>query len=125
MQAVVQQELKGELELSAARFVPGGSTRQESVYNLLGATDADLVLIHDAARPFLSRKIIGAVVRAVKAHGAASTVSAVADTLIETQTGRVVDRQTLCAVQTPQGFRRELISGRARPRAALRARRHR
>ena len=109
VQAGVQQALKGGLELSAARFVPGGPTRQESVYNLLEATDADIVLIHDAARPFLSRKVIGAVVTAVKAHGAASTVSAVADTLIEAQTGRVVDRQTLRAVQTPQGFRRELI----------------
>ena len=104
MQAVVQDGPK-----SGVRFVPGGPTRQESVYNLLEATDADIVLIHDAARPFLSRKVIGAVVTAVKTHGAASTVSAVADTLIEAQTGRVVDRQTLRAVQTPQGFRRELI----------------
>ena len=109
MRLVVQQAVQGGLELSAVRFVPGGPTRQESVYNLLGATNADLVLIHDAARPFLSREVIGAVVTAVKTHGAASTVSAVADTLIETQTGRIVDRQTLRAVQTPQGFRRELI----------------
>ena len=108
MQPAMQPGVPGELE-SGVRFVPGGLTRQESVYNLLGATDADIVLIHDAARPFLSREVIGAVVAAVKTHGAASTVSAVADTLIETQTGRVVDRQTLRAVQTPQGFRRELI----------------
>ena len=103
------QETWGGLEPSTVRFVPGGPTRQESVYNLLGATDADLVLIHDAARPFLSREVIGAVVTAVKTHGAASTVAAVADTLIETQTGRIVDRQTLRAVQTPQGFHRKLI----------------
>ena len=103
------QETWGGLEPSTVRFVPGGPTRQESVYNLLGATDADLVLIHDAARPFLSREVIGEVITAVKTHGAASTVAAVADTLIETQTGRMVDRQTLRAVQTPQGFHRELI----------------
>ncbi len=109
MQLAMQPVVQGGLELSAVRFVPGGPTRQESVYNLLQATTADIVLIHDAARPFLSREVIGAVIAAVKAHGAASTVSAVADTLIETQTGRVVDRQTLRAVQTPQGFRRELI----------------
>ena len=109
MQLAMQPVVQGGLELSAVRFVPGGLTRQESVYNLLGATNADLVLIHDAARPFLSREVIGAVVTAVKTYGAASTVSAVADTLIETQTGRIVDRQTLRAVQTPQGFRRELV----------------
>ena len=102
-------KVEGGLELSGMRVVSGGVTRQESVYNLLQATDADTVLIHDAARPFLSRQVIEAVIDAVKTYGAASTVAAVADTLIEAQTGRVIDRGTLRAVQTPQGFRRELI----------------
>ena len=91
------------------RLVPGGDTRQKSVYNLLRATDADIVLIHDAARPFLAREIVERVIAAVQAHGAASVVTHVADTLIETDSGRTVDRRTLRAVQTPQGFRRGLI----------------
>ena len=57
---------------SDARFVSGGATRQESVYNLLRATDADFVLIHDAARPFLSRRTIEEVIAAVKVHDAVS-----------------------------------------------------
>ncbi len=89
--------------------VLGGATRQESVYRLLRATDADVVLIHDAARPFLSCRIIEDVIATAKRHGAASVVNTVADTLIEARTGRVIDRGTLRAVQTPQGFRRELI----------------
>ena len=92
-----------------ARLVLGGATRQTSVYNLLRATDAEVVLVHDAARPFLSRRVIGDVIAAVEMHGSASVVTAVADTLIEAETGRVVDRGTLRAVQTPQGFRRDLL----------------
>ncbi len=102
--------MRGELEFSPeVHQVPGGATRQESVYNLLRATDAEIVLIHDAARPFLARRVVENVIAAVKTHGAASAVAAVADTLIEANTGRVIDRQALRAVQTPQGFRRELI----------------
>lgn len=91
------------------RPVPGGETRQKSVYNLLRATNADIVLIHDAARPFLSHEVIGHVIAAVQEHGAASVVAHVADTLLETDSGRTVDRRTLRAVQTPQGFQRSLI----------------
>lgn len=98
------------LELpEGVRTVLGGETRQASVYNLLRATDADIVLIHDAARPFLSRRVISEVIAAARDHGAASVVTAVADTLLEAGSGRVVDRQHLRAVQTPQGFRRDLI----------------
>ncbi len=91
------------------RFLLGGDTRQGSVYNLLRETDADIVLIHDAARPFLGRRVIDDVITAVETHNAASVVTMVADTLIEAETGRVIERSTLRAVQTPQGFRRELI----------------
>jgi 2-C-methyl-D-erythritol 4-phosphate cytidylyltransferase len=90
-------------------LVLGGATRQASVYNLLRATDTEIVLVHDAARPFLGRRVIEDVIAAVKMHGAASVVTAVADTLIEAETGRAVERGTLRAVQTPQGFRRDLL----------------
>jgi 2-C-methyl-D-erythritol 4-phosphate cytidylyltransferase len=94
---------------AGVRLLLGGATRQASVYNLLRATDAEIVLVHDAARPFLDRRVIGDVIASVKVHGAASVVTAVADTLIEAETGRAVDRGALRAVQTPQGFRRELV----------------
>lgn len=94
---------------AGVRAVWGGATRQASVYELLRATEADIVLVHDAARPFLSRRVIADVVAAVQEAGAASVVTHVADTLIETAGGGVVDRQRLRAVQTPQGFRRRLV----------------
>ena len=91
------------------KLVAGGATRQASVLNLLNATDADIVLVHDAARPFLHPDIIEAVVAETERAGAVSVVTPVADTLIELGTGNPIDRQRLRAVQTPQGFKRALI----------------
>ena len=102
------EEVKTQLG-ERAKLVLGGETRQASVRNLLDATDADLVLIHDAARPFLSARVIQEVIREVERVGAASVVVNVADTLIQAETGKRVDRQKLRAVQTPQGFKREVI----------------
>jgi 2-C-methyl-D-erythritol 4-phosphate cytidylyltransferase len=107
---VAVSPMMGGLELpEGVRTVPGGASRQASVYNLLLETDADIVLIHDAARPFVSRSVIRRVIEAAREHGAAFVVTAVADTLIEAEGGRVIDRQRLRAVQTPQGFRRALV----------------
>lgn len=92
-----------------AQVILGGATRQASVYALLHATNADIVLIHDAARPFLAQAIIERTVASVQTSGAATVVKPVADTLIHTETHQLVPREPLRAVQTPQGFKRELI----------------
>ena len=109
----VSPEMYGEVRAQLGdrvKLVQGGKTRQESVRNLLAATGADRVLVHDAARPFLSSKMIQEVIREAERTGAASVVKPVADTLIQAETGETVDRQTLRAVQTPQGFKREVIA---------------
>lgn len=96
-----------------ARAIVGGETRQESVYRLLQATSADVVLIHDAARPFLPENVVHALLEAVAEAGAATVALPVADTLVRAGVGEnwgeVVARDGLWAVQTPQGFRRELL----------------
>ena len=97
-----------------ARAVVGGPTRQDSVLRLLGATDAEVVLIHDAARPFLSAGVIRAVLAAVQLHGAATAALPVADTLLRADGGggfwgERVERSGLWAVQTPQGARRDWL----------------
>ncbi len=110
----VSAELMGEaraLLSPETTLCEGGATRQQTVYRLLQATDADIVLIHDAARPFLPPDIIRTTVEAVERCGAASVVKLVADTLIDKNTGMIIDRDKLRAVQTPQGFRRDLILG--------------
>ena len=91
--------------------VTGGATRQESVrlgLEALAASPPDFVLIHDAARPLVSRRVIGDVVAALEkgADGALPMIAA-ADTLRrQDEHGRwvVVPRDGLYRAQTPQGF---------------------
>ncbi|WP_424951415.1 2-C-methyl-D-erythritol 4-phosphate cytidylyltransferase [Deinococcus sp.] len=100
------------LEGLRARSVVGGDTRQESVSKLLQATDADVVLIHDAARPFLSAAMIRAVLDAVRECGASTVAHPLADTLVRadgTVWGERVERSGLWAVQTPQAGRRDWL----------------
>jgi 2-C-methyl-D-erythritol 4-phosphate cytidylyltransferase len=103
------------------RVVAGGATRQESVRLGLAAIPADveIVLVHDAARPLVPVDVVDAVVAAVRA-GAEAVVPAVplADTVkrVEPRPGGgpepvldTPDRSILRAVQTPQGFRHDVL----------------
>jgi 2-C-methyl-D-erythritol 4-phosphate cytidylyltransferase len=96
--------------------VDGGPTRGESVYAALSAAPAKypVVLVHDAARAFAPPDLVERVAAAVRSgHDAVIPVLAVVDTVKEVDAdGRVVrtlDRTALRAVQTPQGFRREVL----------------
>jgi 2-C-methyl-D-erythritol 4-phosphate cytidylyltransferase len=100
-----------------AKVVPGGRTRQESVARGLAALadDVDVVLVHDVARAFVPAKVIDRVLDALAA-GADAVVPTVqvTDTVrsVEAETGDLgptVDRTTLMAVQTPQGFSRATL----------------
>lgn len=99
---------EAEALLPDCQVIAGGHNRQETVARLAAHTDAPLVLIHDAARPFLPRSVTQAVLAATRRDGAASPVLPVADTLVSTA-GESVPRETLRAVQTPQGFQRDLL----------------
>ncbi len=110
----VRAMLEGETGLKPWKLVEGGSERQYSVLNGLRAIDAkaDIVLVHDAARPFVSRETIEAVIRAAKETGAAIAAVPEKNTIKVVEDGIVVStppRSSLWAVQTPQGFRRELL----------------
>jgi len=92
--------------------VHGGTTRQGSVragMEALAARAPDIVLIHDAARPFLSDDLVTRAVAAGLASGAAVPAIAVADTVKRIDAGgrviETVDRTGLRMVQTPQAFR--------------------
>ena len=95
-----------------ARAVTGGPTRQASVLALLRATEAEIVIVHDAARPFLPLDVLAGVRAAAAEVGAATAALPVADTLVREVTGgwgQLTPREGLWAVQTPQGFRREVL----------------
>jgi 2-C-methyl-D-erythritol 4-phosphate cytidylyltransferase/2-C-methyl-D-erythritol 2,4-cyclodiphosphate synthase len=96
------------------RTVSGGATRSDSVRAGLAVIGADIVLIHDAARPGLPPATIGALIEAVNA-GAQAVAPAlpIADSLrrvdAEGRAGDDVDRADLRRVQTPQAFRTDVI----------------
>ncbi|MBQ8684603.1 MAG: 2-C-methyl-D-erythritol 4-phosphate cytidylyltransferase [Clostridia bacterium] len=95
-----------------ARVVLGGSTRSESVYNALQQARADIVLIHDGARPFVTRETIEGCIQSVKTNGSGVCAVPCTDTIAVGNAGKlqsVPDRETLWQVQTPQGFYRENI----------------
>jgi 2-C-methyl-D-erythritol 4-phosphate cytidylyltransferase/2-C-methyl-D-erythritol 2,4-cyclodiphosphate synthase len=100
----------------AARVVPGGETRQQSVAAGLAALadDVEVVLVHDAARALTSPALFDAVVEAVveTGHGVIPGLP-VSDTIKRVagdgSVHETVDRSTLSAVQTPQGFPREQL----------------
>lgn len=94
------------------RVVRGGETRAQSVANCLAATDAALVAIHDAARPFVTPQLISRALEAAGQMGAAAPAVPVKDTVKRAaQNGLVLEtpaRETLFAVQTPQCFQTAL-----------------
>ena len=91
--------------------VSGGETRQDSVrigLDALRGSPPEIVLVHDAARPFASAELVGAAIEAGRKCGAAIPGIPVADTIkLVDEDGRVVEtpqRSRLRAVQTPQSF---------------------
>ena len=93
-------------------LVPGGAERSGSVYRGLQETRADMVLVHDAVRPFISEKLLERVVAATREHGAALPALPVVETIKEVVDDRVVGtprRERLWQAQTPQGFDRGLL----------------
>jgi 2-C-methyl-D-erythritol 4-phosphate cytidylyltransferase len=96
------------------QVVAGGATRQESVWCALQAApaDCDVVIVHDAVRPFINRALIDAVVAAADAVGAAICALPIAETVKRVRDGVVestLDRTGLWAVQTPQAFRAAVL----------------
>ena len=110
LSALLAEEAAGKLRAA----VTGSATRQDSVYNGLervpeGATH---VLIHDAARPCLSAALRDRVIDALATHDAVVPAIPVTDTLIrdvDAGVDAILDRVNLAGVQTPQGFRLDLI----------------
>lgn len=97
------------------QMAEGGKERQNSVYNGLQLVKADrerLVLVHDGARPFVSKKTIDALLETAARSGSAIPGVRVKDTIKKVAEGRVeqtVERANLWAVHTPQAFRFDIL----------------
>lgn len=94
-------------------MVAGGARRQDSVFEGLQATTAPIVLVHDAARPLVTREAARDVATAAARAGAAVLAAPAVDTVkIADARGRVLetpDRARVWLAQTPQGFRRKVL----------------
>ena len=101
----------GDAGFGATHVVTGGATRSASVRAGMAAVpmDADIIIVHDAARPLAGVSLFAAVVEAVRTKGVdgAIPVVPVSDTLKRVEDGRIVEtvsRDGLVAIQTPQAF---------------------
>ncbi|MFN8059634.1 MAG: 2-C-methyl-D-erythritol 2,4-cyclodiphosphate synthase [Vicinamibacterales bacterium] len=101
------------------RVAHGGPRRQDSVANGFAATrsDASVIVVHDAARPFVSREVIERTIDAAASHGAAIAALPVHDTVKERVPAdgepfiaRTLDRRRIFLAQTPQAFRRDVLA---------------
>ena len=94
-------------------MVDGGGERQDSVAACIEAHDeGGIVLVHDAARPFIRHAVIDELVKAADEHGAAIAGVRAKDTMKYAEAGIVeetVDREKLWIIQTPQAFRYALL----------------
>lgn len=98
------------------KIVEGGSTRNETIMNgckyiekEYGLTDEDIVITHDAVRPFVSEKIIKDNIEAMVNADATDTVISATDTIVESKDGNVIsnipERSFMYQGQTPQSFK--------------------
>jgi 2-C-methyl-D-erythritol 4-phosphate cytidylyltransferase/2-C-methyl-D-erythritol 2,4-cyclodiphosphate synthase len=100
----------------ALHVTTGGARRQDSVANAFErvASDTDVVLVHDAARPFVSAAVIDRTIDAAAAYGAAIAAVQSRDTVKRVAADGVIEetipRETVYLAQTPQGFRRDVLA---------------
>ena len=101
------------------QVVAGGARRQDSMANAFArvSADAEVVLVHDAARPFVSEALITATIVAARQHGAAIAALSVRDTVKRTTAAgtlrtirETLPRDEIVLAQTPQGFRRDILA---------------
>lgn len=97
--------------LEIGSLIIGGEQRAESVRAGLDQVDAEVVLVHDAARPYCPPEIIDRLLASLEFYSGAVPVLACSDTLARSngELGKSVDRSGLVRVQTPQAFRTDVL----------------
>jgi 2-C-methyl-D-erythritol 4-phosphate cytidylyltransferase len=107
VKSIVEKNIKGDVLIS---YATGGKDRNESVYHGLSSLKPvekdEIVFIHDAARPLLTKEILSSLLEGMKNHEALTTVVPVHDSLLKEVDGKItyVDRKDMYQIQTPQVF---------------------
>ena len=108
-----ETELKKSALSSCVRLVFGGATRGESSFFGIKEAKSDFVLIHDGARPLITKEIIEETLSATIKNGAAATGVKSKDTIKTVSCEMIIEstvpRETAILIQTPQGFSREAV----------------
>ncbi|AJD89426.1 2-C-methyl-D-erythritol 4-phosphate cytidylyltransferase [Jeotgalibacillus malaysiensis] len=95
-----------------SHMVTGGEERQHSVYEGLKAAKADIIMVHDGARPFIKQEVIHRLAETAASDGGAIAAVPVKDTIKKVINGCVtetVERSSLWSVQTPQAFKLDIL----------------
>lgn len=113
------QELTSPFE--KVKLVEGGATRFETVDKALQAATGEIALIHDGARPFITKDILLGCIENVKRYGSGICSTPCTDTVaVQSKNGEIIDvpdRTTLAKIQTPQGFYlKDILSAYAQAR---------
>lgn len=111
--AFIEQLLARFHITKVAAITTGGAERQHSVYACLKASPTqEIVLVHDAARPFIKQEVIHQLVQTAKERGSAIAAVRAKDTMKKVENGVIqetVDRESLWIIQTPQAFQFSLL----------------
>ena len=110
----IRAQIKKYKIKKAREIVRGGARRQDSVYNALKKLDkrAELVIVHDAARPFISKELVSRAIKQALKSGAAIVGVPVKATVKEASgyiVKRTLNRDNLWEIQTPQVFKKNII----------------
>lgn len=108
------RKIASKVEMKKAlTFIVGGATRQESVYNCITKTSADIVIIHDGARPMIKDRFITDCIEEMKSFKGVTIAVKSKDTIKITDDNGIVKETTLrkntWVIQTPQCFNREKL----------------
>ena len=101
------KEIKAMCAPLGYETILGGKTRFAGVKKALEKVSGDIIIIHDGARPFVTKNIICDCIQTTKEYGSAVCATPVTDTMASVYYGVITDvpkRDTVYAVQTPQGF---------------------
>lgn len=114
MESATRAEVTAAAMEIPVKITPGGAERQDSVRIALALTsaEAEIIVVHDAARPFAAQAIFAASIAAAAQSGAAIAAIPVADTLKRVESRIIfatVPRAGLWLAQTPQAFQREIL----------------
>lgn len=109
------KSIKNKFKLSKiSKIIEGGNERQDSVANglkFIAADDDDIIVVHDAARPLLNKRILSDAIKCAVEHGSGVAAIKARDTLIKIndENKEYIDRKNIYYVQTPQAFKYKIL----------------